>query len=77
MGIGGGLGRTACINHFIILYIMIIQVRICVREVSLTLVSFTHLIGMNICGSAYDRGVHGRWHVGYGSVLSIIMIIHM
>ena len=34
-------------------------VRICVREVSLTLVSFTHLIfiiGMNVCGSAYENG---------------------
>ena len=34
-------------------------VRICVREVSLTLVSYTHssYIGMNVCGSAYDNGV--------------------
>ena len=30
------------------------MVRICVREVSLTLVNFTHL--MNVCGSAYDNG---------------------
>ena len=30
------------------------MVRICVREVSLTLVSFTHL--MNVCGSAYENG---------------------
>ena len=29
-------------------------VRICVREVSLTLVSFTHLI--LVCGSAYQNG---------------------
>ena len=34
------------------------MVRICVREVSLTLVSFTHssYIGMNVCGSAYENG---------------------
>ena len=33
-------------------------VRICVRVVSLTLVSFTHLIlvYMNVCGSAYENG---------------------
>ena len=74
----GRVGKNCLYKPFYnIIIIMIIQVRICVREVSLTLVSFTHLIGMNICGSAYDRGVHGRWHVGYGSVLSIIMIIHM
>ena len=30
------------------------MVRICVREVSLTLVSFTHLI--LVCGSAYENG---------------------
>ena len=31
---------------------------ICVREVSLTLVSFTHLIyiSMNVCGSACENG---------------------
>ena len=31
---------------------------LCVREVSLTLVSFTHLIimGMNVCGSVYENG---------------------
>ena len=35
-----------------------IEVRICVREVSLTQVSFTHLIliGMNVCGSTYENG---------------------
>ena len=32
-------------------------VRICVREVSLTLVSFhSSYIGMNVCGSAYENG---------------------
>ena len=33
-------------------------VRLCVREVSLTLISFTHdtiIIGMNVCGSAYEN----------------------
>ena len=30
------------------------MVRLCVREVSPTLVSFTHL--MNVCGSAYENG---------------------
>ena len=28
-------------------------------------------IGMNVCGSAYENGWRGRWHVGYGSGLSI------
>ena len=36
------------------------MIRICVREVSLTLVSFTHLIillvYMNVCSSAYENG---------------------
>ena len=35
------------------------MVRLCVREVSLALVSFTHLIiiiGMNVCDSAYENG---------------------
>ena len=37
------------------------MVRICGREVSLTLVSFTftslvsYIIGMNVCGSAYEN----------------------
>ena len=32
-------------------------VGICVRVVSLTLVSFTHLmVGMNVCCSAYENG---------------------
>ena len=46
-------------------------VRICVREVSLTLVSFTHLIlvWLRLWG-----WVRGRWHVCYGSGLSIIII---
>ena len=30
------------------------MVRVCVREVSLTLVSFTHLT--LVCGSAYENG---------------------
>ena len=33
------------------------MVGICVREVSLTLVSFhSSYIGMNVCGSAYENG---------------------
>ena len=35
------------------------MVRLCVREVSLALVSYTHLIsyiGMNVCGSTYENG---------------------
>ena len=33
------------------------MVRLCVREVSLKLVGFIHLIiGMNVCGSANENG---------------------
>ena len=31
-------------------------------------------IGMNVCGSAYENGCMGRWHVCYGSGLSNIII---
>ena len=46
-------------------------VRICVREVSLTLVSFTHL--MNVCGSAYENGAWSMTCV-LGSIIITVLL---